>query len=114
MFKDTMIKYLQEIQKSRKELFVEELKEKIFYSPVTVADQEWIFARSNRGANSKDFHISTIILKAENEDGSKIFSPEDVPTLEKLPWRVVTRISNIIQGDQSVEEAKKNSKAMLS
>jgi hypothetical protein len=109
MFKDAMIKYFQEVQKNRKEIFVKEINEKIFYSPVTVADQEWIFARSNGGANSKQFHIFTIVLKAENEDGSKIFSLEDVPILEKLPWRVVTRISNAIQGDFSVEEAKKNS-----
>lgn len=111
MFKDAMIRYLQEIQKAevRKEIFVQEIKEKIYYSPVTVLDQEIIFSKSAGGANSKDFHIATIIEKAENEDGSKIFSIEDRPMLEKLPWRVITRISNAIQGDYSVEEAKKNS-----
>ncbi len=112
MFKDSMIQYLQEIQKSdsRKEIFVKELNEKIFFSPVTVIEQEIIFSKSADGARSKDFHLATIIEKAENEDGSKIFSIEDRPILEKLPWRVITRISNAIQGDYSVEEAKKNSK----
>ncbi len=111
MFKDSMIQYLQEIQKpeGRKEVFVKELNEKIYFSPVTILDQELIFSRSAGGANSKDFHLATIIEKAEAEDSKKIFSIEDKPILEKLPWRVITRISNAIQGDYSVEEAKKNS-----
>ncbi len=111
MFKDSMIQYLQEIRKpeSRKEIFVKELNEKIYFSPVTVLEQEAIFARSAGGSQSKGFHLATIVEKAEAEDGKKIFSLEDWPILEKLPWRVITRISNAIQGDYSVEEAKKNS-----
>lgn len=111
-FKESLISYLQDLQKpeNRKSVFFKELDQTIYFSPVTVLDQEKIFAQSGGGSQSKEFHLFTIIEMAQAEDGSKIFEASDRAILEKLPWRVVTRISNAIQSDYSVEAAKKNLK----
>ena len=107
--KDSFLQYLQELKKSesRKQVHVKEIGVTIYFTPVTVCEQEKIFSLSGGGAQSKQFHLATVIEKAENEDGSKIFDIQDKPFLEQLPWRVITRISNAIQGDYSVEKAKK-------
>ncbi len=94
----------------RRSIYVKELDETIFFSPVMVLEQERIFTRSQGGANSKEFHLATIIEKAENEEGLKLFSAEDSGLLEKLDWKIITRISNAIQGGYSVEKAKEELK----
>ncbi len=119
MFKDAMIQYLQESRKPENRNYVS-IKEfakyklpggKAYFTPVTGLEQRKIFANSAGGTDSMRFHVATIIEKAENEDGSKIFSIEDNPFLEQVDADILSRISNAIHGKYCVEEAKKNLKA---
>jgi|GEM_PF-1477369 len=108
--KDKITAYLQ--ADHRQSIFVEELGETIFYNPITVLEMEKILVLSQAGSGgqSKDYHLSVVIEKAEEEGGAKIFSLTDRPMLERLPWRVVTRISNAIQGGYSVRDARNDLK----
>ena len=63
---------------------------------------------SGGGASSKDFHIHTIIEKAEDAEGKKAFTIEDRPYLEKMDWAIISRISNEIQRIAPFQEIKKN------
>jgi hypothetical protein len=105
--KEKIINYLQSDR--RKEYHIPEFGETIYFTPVTVLEMEKIMTLSGGGTSSKDFHLWTIIEKAEDEKGQKIFSIEDRPYLEKMDWSIVSRISNEIQRTISFDEAKKNS-----
>lgn len=93
----------------RREIFIAEFDETIYFTPVTVLEMEKIMTLSGQGASSKDFHIATIIEKAEDANGRKIFGIEDKPFLEKMDWSIISRISNEIQRLERFEETKKNS-----
>ncbi len=93
----------------RRSLEIPEFGETIYFTPVTVLEMEKIMNLSGGGTSSKDFHIWTIIEKAEDENGKKIFTVEDKPILEKMDWVIISRISNEIQKIVPIEEIKKNS-----
>jgi len=87
---------------------IPELDETIYFTPVNVLEMEKIMTISGGGASSKDFHIWTIIEKAEDSEGKKVFTIEDRPYLEKMDWAIVSRISNEIQRVIPFVELKKN------
>jgi len=87
---------------------IPELDETIYFTPVNVLEMEKIMTISGGGASSKDFHIWTIIEKAEDSEGKKVFTIEDKPYLEKMDWAIVSRISNEIQRVIPFVELKKN------
>jgi hypothetical protein len=105
--KEKIIEHLQSDR--RRKIEIPELGEVIWANPVTVLEMEKIMNLSQVGANSKDFHIWSIIEKAEDEEGKKIFTLEDKPYLEKMEWSIITRISNEIHKMIAFDEAKKNS-----
>jgi len=107
MLRDKVIEYLQKDR--RRSMGIPELDETIYFTPVTVLEMEKIMTLSGGGASSKDFHIHTIIEKAEDAEGKKVFSIEDKPYLEKMDWAIISRISNEIHRTISFEDAKKNS-----
>jgi hypothetical protein len=109
-FKDKMIDYLQSDR--RRSIFVPELQETIYYSPVTVLEMEKIMTIS-QGQTSAT-HVWTLIEKAEDESGKKIFGVEDKPILEKLDWNIITRITGEILRVAPVAEVKKTSKIIPS
>jgi len=96
----------------KESLEIPELGITVYYKPVTVLEMDKIFAMSGGGASTKDFHVFTWIEKIEDENGFKIFSVEDRPYIEKLPWALVSRVSNIIHKATPVNELKKSSNEM--
>ena len=107
-------KFLDYLKKDRRRSF--NLKEfdpdlycVIFYSPMTVLDMEKILTLSGGGASTKDFHIFTILEKAETENGEKAFSIDFRPHLEKMDWDIISGISNRINRRPLVSEVKKTS-----
>jgi len=109
-FKDKMIEYLQTDR--RKSIAVHELDETIYFSPVTVLEMEKIMTIA-QGQTSAT-HVWTVIEKAEDESGKKIFTVEDKPMLEKLDWNIITRISGEILKVASVSDLKKTSETIPS
>jgi hypothetical protein len=107
MLRDKIIEYLQKDRK--RSIEIPELEETIYFTPVTVLEMEKIMTLSGGGASSKDFHVQTIIEKAEDAEGKKVFSIEDKSYLEKMDWAIIVRISNEIQKIASFEDTKKNS-----
>jgi hypothetical protein len=105
-FRDKILDYLQKDR--QRSIEIPELNETIFCTPVTVLEMEKIMALSGGGTSSKDFHIHTIIEKAEDAEGKKVFTIEDKPYLEKMDWAIISRISNEIQRAISFPELKKN------
>ena len=104
--RDKVIEYLQKDR--RRSMEIPELDETIYFTPVNVLEMEKIMTISGGGASSKDFHIWTIIEKAEDSEGKKVFTIEDRPYLEKMDWTIVSRISNEIQRVIPFVELKKN------
>jgi hypothetical protein len=111
---DIQEKFLNYIQKNRRKSF--NLKEfdpdldcVIFYSPVTVLDMDKIMTLSGGGSNTKDFHIFTILEKAETENGEKAFSIDFKPYLEKMDWDIISGLSNRIAKRIPIAEVKKTS-----
>ena len=104
--RDKVIEYLQKDR--RRSVEIPDLDETIYFTPVNVLEMEKIMTLSDGGASSKDFHIWTIIEKAEDSEGKKVFTIEDRPYLEKMDWAIVSRISNEIQRVIPFVELKKN------
>ena len=105
MLRDKVIEYLQKDR--RRSVEIPELDGTIYFTPVTVLEMEKIMTLSGSGASSKDFHIWSIIEKAEDAEGKKVFSIEDKPYLEKMDWAIISRISNEIQRVIPFPELKK-------
>ena len=111
---DIQEKFLSYIQKNRRKSF--NLKEfdpdldcVIFYSPITVLEMEKIMTLSGTGSSTKDFHIFTILEKAETENGEKAFPIDFKPYLEKMDWDIISGISNRISKRTPISEVKKTS-----
>jgi hypothetical protein len=102
-FKEKMIEYLQ--RDRRRSIYVSELDETIYFSPVTVLEMEKILTVS-QGQTSAT-HVWALIEKAEDADGKKIFSVEDKPILEKLDWKIVTGITGEMLNVLPIPEVKK-------
>ena len=49
-----------------------------------------------------------IIIKAQTDDGEKMFSLEDKPTLLREPIGVLTNVFGVVFNALSVEEQEKN------
>lgn len=104
-FKDKMLEYLQSDR--RKSIYIPELEETIYFSPITVLEMEKILTVS-QGQTSAT-HVWTLIEKVEDESGKKIFTVEDKPILEKLDWNIITKITGEILKIGPVAEVKKTS-----
>ncbi len=105
-FKEKMMGYLQQDHRVSVEVTEPGLETTIFFSPITVTEFDKILMIS-QGVSSA-IHVWTLIEKAEDESGKKIFSIEDKPFLERLPWTVVNQITSKILKVSTVEETKKN------
>ena len=67
MLRDKILNYLQ--KDKHRSVEIPELDETIYFTPVTVLEMEKIMTMSAAGASSKDFHIWTLIEKAEDSEG---------------------------------------------
>lgn len=104
-FKDKMLSYLQTDR--RRSVYIPEMDETIYFTPITVMQMEKIITAAQGGTSAT--HIWTVIEKAENQDGSKIFGIEDKPFIEQLDWSIVTRITGEIMKVTPIEAVKKTS-----
>lgn len=50
------------------------------------------------------FLVWTVIMKAEDEEGKKIFTDIDKPTLEQMSFSILAKISNAIHETQPIEK----------
>ena len=106
-FKQKVMGYLQQDHRVSVEITEPGLEATIYFTPITVIEFDKILTMSQ--GSSSGIHIWTLIEKAEDEAGKKMFSTEDKPFLEKLPWGVVNQITSKILKIPTVEETKKNS-----
>ena len=94
----------------------EELILKIFWSPLTIADRDTInstLMAMNKGQEegSLDFALQVIVTKAEDESGTKLFSPADLPVLRReRPLGVLLDIMSKMQsmGEEDSPDAVKS------
>ena len=86
----------------------------VFYRPVTLDEQGVIFGLQNEGKTAEAVAM-TIILRARNEDGSKMFrKAEKFEIMHKVDPDVITNaMSEIDLVDEDEEELAKNSETTV-
>jgi len=85
---------------------------KIYYKPMNLIDQNKIYKYVTEG--SLESLVETLIVRARNEGGKKMFKPVERSVLMmKVDPKVITRICNEMSGDDdndiSSDDAEKNS-----
>ena len=92
----------------RKRIEVSEWDAVIFAAPLTLSDREKLL-KSNRGSIGMSAFVDAIILKAEDEDGGKLFTLEHKQMFMKgCDGDVVARVAGVILGSVTAGEAEKN------
>lgn len=77
---------------NRSELYCPELGESVFLEPMTIRDRKRIRAMNPDG-DELDYMVCTVIEKALNRDGIRLFSLEDKDALTKsVPDSFIVRI----------------------
>ena len=104
-FREKFFEYMD--SKARKSYFVPQLGEKVYWTPITVLEIEKI--RTLAGGDRKEMNIWTLIEKAEDEEGKKIFTVNDKPFLENQDFTIVYGICDEMMKTQPLEEVKKTS-----
>jgi hypothetical protein len=94
-------------------LEVPEWEAKIYYKTVNNLRDEGKILELTQQGKSVEALVESLIIKARNEDGTKMFSAIDKTTLmsevdPKVLVRVVGEINNVSPEDLSVGEAEKN------
>lgn len=105
-------------KKQRKKIEIPEIGETIYFTPVTIAEMELIRVKSQINISGQvipridnaAFTIWSIITKAENETGEKIFGDADKPFLDQLDFNIAARIVNAIHGTEPIEDIVKKFK----
>tara|TARA_Y100000310_G_scaffold7539_1_gene8240 strand:- start:3627 stop:3938 length:312 start_codon:yes stop_codon:yes gene_type:complete len=85
---------------------IEELKRTIYFYPMNIGDMYYI--RRKAGEDEFKFAMTAIIHKCLKKDGSKMWSLDDLESLEKLPVDIVNKIIDSITGNHLEEDIKKN------
>tara|TARA_X000001388_G_scaffold40799_1_gene28696 strand:- start:2136 stop:2507 length:372 start_codon:yes stop_codon:yes gene_type:complete len=93
-----------------------ELILKVYWTPLTIADRDTINATliaTNKGQEegSLDFALQVIINKAEDENGQKLFSEGDKPSLRReIPLAVLLELMTKMQevGEEATPDAVKS------
>jgi hypothetical protein len=105
-FKEKFQEYLQQPHRKSVEIKEPGLEGTIHFTPLTVLEMEKV--RTASQGNNAAFNVWLLIEKAEDEEGKKLFSAEDKPFLEKMPWSVITDVVAVIMKIPGMEELKKN------
>lgn len=108
--KEKMMEYLNSDR--RKSIYIPELEETVYFSPITVLQMEKIMTVAQGG--TAPIHVWTMIEKCEKADGSKAFGAEDKPFIEQLDWTIVTKITGEILKVSAIEDLKKTSETIPS
>ena len=80
----------------------------IYARPMTLREKNRIFGRAEKGA-SLEALADLVILKAEDEEGRKLFRPEDrLALITHAEADVIARVAAEISAVDSVEDHEKN------
>ena len=93
-----------------------ELVLKVYWTPLTIADRDYINAtlmRANKGQEegNLDFALQVIINKAEDQDGKKLFVEADKASLRReIPLAVLLELMTKMQevGEEATPDAVKS------
>ena len=88
-------------QQKKKSIEIPEMAETIYFGPITVAEMDTIRTMSSVNVpgepmpriNNIAFSIWTIIKKAEDESGEKIFTDADRPFFDQMEYSIVRKVS---------------------
>jgi hypothetical protein len=106
-------------KKEKKSIFISELGEKIYFTPLTVLEMQVLRIRSEIQTSGNNFipridqgafSVWTVILKSEDEQGNKIFTDADKPILDQMKNDVIIKIANAIHETKPMEELIKKFK----
>ncbi len=91
---------------------VPEWETKIFYKTVTNLKEEGRILELSQQGKTVEALVESLVVRARNEDGSKMFTMPDKITLmnevdPKVLIRIVGEMNNVVQ-DLSQEEVEKN------
>lgn len=101
-------------QQKKKSIEIPEVAETIYFGPITVAEMDTIRTMSSVNVpgepmpriNNMAFSIWTIIKKAEDESGEKIFTDADRPFFDQMEFSIVQKVSNAMLGVETPEQIK--------
>lgn len=101
-------------QQKKKSIEIPEIGETIYFGPITVAEMDMIRTMSSVNIpgepmprmNNAAFMIWTIIKKAENEAGEKIFADADRPFFDQMEYSIVGKVANAMLGIETPEQMK--------
>lgn len=80
-------------------------EETVYFTPITLSEMGKIMTLA-QGDNMAT-HVWTLIEKAENEDGTKVFSAEQKPFIEMWDFEAVIKITGNMMRIDPIEEVKK-------
>lgn len=92
-------------------IYVEEWDLKIFFKPANTLQEEGKLIELARQGKTVEALVETLIMKARNEDGTRMFTPADRTVfLNEVDPQVLIRVVGDmnVQGLTQVEEAEKN------
>ena len=83
---------------------------RIYYTAVTGSDIDKVSRKHKDFTSNPSIAgmVEMIIIKAQTDDGEKMFSLEDKPTLLREPIGVLTNVFGVVFNALSVEEQEKN------
>lgn len=86
---------------------------KVYYKSVTTLKEEGRILELTQQSKTTEALVESLIIKARNEDGSKMFNMVDKPVLlnevdPKVLVRVVSQMNDVNIDDLSVEAVEKN------
>ena len=85
-----------------KRIEVPEWKHTIFATPMTLAEKNRVYKKSQN--NDMDLLVDILIMKATDESGKKLFTIENRQTLlNKADSNVIARVANEILADSSAK-----------
>lgn len=108
---ETLLERLVKIHQDKKriEVYCPEVGESVFVKPMTIGDRKRISAKAPDG-DGYDYMIATVIEKAEDEAGNRLFNLDAKDTLKwNVPESFVRRILAALSEESgTVENQKKD------
>lgn len=110
----SFIEKLEKIKRERRSLYIPELKETVYWYPITAGERQRIltaagfkYSKDTVFLDNAKYKTSLIIEKLEDKDGKKIFqnTPEHKDLLmNRIDDELLTRIANAIDSPRTEEE----------
>lgn len=110
----SFIEKLEKIKRERRSLYIPELKETVYWYPITAGERQRIltaagfkYSKDTVFLDNAKYKTSLIIEKLEDKEGKKIFQniPEHKDLLmNRIDDELLTRIANAIDSPRTEEE----------